>query len=165
MTASRSDAPLPAYMTVSAHIRQLGLSRARFYVLMGNGFFIPPVYLLVNRRPVYTPEMAEKNALAKAVGIGVVSGEARVFYQPRRDRPSTDTAGPRRSRRSLSPGRRSQNDIGSIVAALGSLGLQGVEEDVVAQIITDLFPEGTGNVENGDVIRAVFRRVRQQQSV
>ena len=154
----------PAYMTVSAHIRQLGLSRARYYDLLAEGFFLPPVYLVSNRRPLYTAEIAERNVLAKAVGIGAVTGEPRVFYAPRRGEGTAGSAPPRRPRRSSSSGRRSQIDIGSIVAALGSLGMQGVQEDSVAQVVTDLFPGGTNGMQEGDVIRAVFRRLRQGQT-
>lgn len=164
MTAPRTDPPVPAYMTVSAHIRQLGLSRGRFYTLLAAGFFLPPVYLLANRRPVYTAEIAERNVVAKAVGIGAVTGEPRVFYRSRRQTAESATAAqPRRSRRAAGRERRTESPTRSIVAAVRNLGIEGVDDDAVAQIMNDLFPAGTDGMAEGDIIRAVYRRLRQRE--
>ena len=159
------SSPEPAYMTVSAHIEQLGLSRARFYDLVGEAFFLPPIYLLSNRRPVYTADMAQRNTLAKMVGIGVLNGAPKVFYRPRRRRADASPAEPRRTRRASPRERGPRNDMGTIVAALRSLGLQSVDEDAVAQVLADLFPGGTDGIEHGDIIRTVYRRLRQAEGV
>ena len=145
----------PAYMSVAAHVRQLEMSRGRFYELVAEGFFLRPIFLTANRRPAYTADMAERNVLAKTAGIGL-NGEPRVFNR----RHNGEQVERRRGR---SNGRRRQSDghLGHLVASLRSLGVEAVSDEQVAQVVTELFPEGTGECDDGDVIRAVFRHLRR----
>ena len=152
-----SDAP--AYMTVSAHIRQLGMSRGRFYQLVGDGFFLPPIFLRSNKRPAYTADIAQKNMLAKTMGIGI-NGQPRVFNSRRQDNEQTNVQA-RSPRRSNGRQRRSNDQLGHVVASLRSLGIEAASEDQVAWIIADLFPQGTQNCDESEVIRAVFRHLRR----
>ena len=144
-----------AYMSVSAHVRQLDLSRGRFYELVAEGFFLLPIFLTANKRPAYTARMAERNLLAKNIGIGM-NGEPRVFNR-RHDGDQVER------RRGRSNGRQRQSDgpLGHLVASLRSLGIEAVSEAQVAQAVAELFPEGIGDCDQGDVIRAVFRHLRR----
>lgn len=136
---------------------RLGLSRGRFYELVEEGFFLPPIFLLANRRPAYAAEMARRNEVAKMVGIGV-NGAPRVFYR-RREIPATQTSGPR-TRSNARPIRR-EDRLAPIKGAMVSLGLSNVTDEQVAAAIAELFPSGLEGLDEGDVIRAVFRHLRR----
>ena len=152
-TAETSN--VPAYMSVAAHVRQLNMSRGRFYELVAEGFFLRPIFLTANRRPAYTAKMAERNILAKTAGIGM-NGEPRVFNR-RHDGEQVE----QRQSRSNGRQRQSSGPLGHLVASLRSLGIEAVSEEQVSQAVAELFPDGIGDCEQGNVIRAVFRHLRR----
>lgn len=157
-TSSSTDSrPLKAVMSVAEHVEQLGLSRARFYELVNDGFFMPPVYSLCNRRPMFLNDMAERNRLAKETGIGV-NGSVRVFY---RRVSSHDTQAPT-PRRSRGRGRQQvDNRLSEISSAMRRLGMESVTQEQVATVVVDLFPSGFDGMAMGDIIRAVFRQLQR----
>ena len=137
----------PSYMSVSAHVEQLEMSRQRFYELVADGFFLPPIFLLSTKRPAYTSSMAEHNRLAKMTGIGAVNGQPRVFYRPRRN---GDNGSVTNGRRAATPRQFSSQDrCSELLAALTSLGLQGITQEEVTQAVTELFPSGTAGIQKG----------------
>ena len=91
------------------------------------------------------------------MGIGALKSEPRVFYRPRRKKERQ----PRKNSRHVS----SQGQLEGILASLTSLGLQGVTEGKVAEAVSELFPEGTNGIDDGDVIRAIYRHLRQSEVV
>lgn len=144
-------------ISVREMAERLGLSRGRFYELVEEGFFLPPIFLLSNRRPAYAAEMARRNEIAKMVGIGV-NGAPKVFYR-RRETPATQSSGPRSSSNARST--RREDRLTPIKRALVSLGLSNVADEQVAAAVAELFPSGLDELEEGDVIRAVFRHLRR----
>lgn len=150
----------PAYMTVAAHVRQLGISRGRFYELVSEGFFLPPIFLTATRRPTYTATMAERNMLAMTIGLGV-NGQPKVFNRTRSQNGDRAEAGPRAAERSNGRQRQSNGQLGQLVASLRSLGIDGVSDEQVGQAVADVFPDGRSGLAEGDVIRAVYRHLRR----
>jgi hypothetical protein len=162
MTANMTIQHQSMVMSVSAHVEQLAMSRSRFYELVYEGFFLPPVYLLANRQPFYMTDVAERNRLAKETGIGV-DGQVKVFYRRRRD------ASPVASKASK-PKRDKRNAKGTgglcaeVTAAVKSLGMTSITEEAVAEVISTLWPAGPADTDEGDIIRAVFQQLRRSGS-
>ena len=150
----------PAYMTVAAHVRQLGMSRGRFYELVSEGFFLPPIFLTASRRPTYTRVMAERNLLAMTIGLGV-NGQPKVFNRTRRANGERADTGHRPSRQQNDRQRHSNGQLGQLVASLRSLGIDGASDEQVGQAVAELFPDGMSDLAEGDVIRAVYRHLRR----
>ena len=128
----------PAYLTVSAHVAQLSISRARFYDLVAEGFFLPAIFLLANKRPAYTAQMAERNKIAMMTGIGL-NGQPKVFYRRRQGDGAENEQPRRRSRRSASRRNRSDAMLTNLVDSLRALGLTNVSQDQVATAVAELF--------------------------
>jgi hypothetical protein len=64
---------IPEYINVSTMAKLLNLSRSRLYQLTDQGVLLKPVYLLNNKRPVYTREMAVLNIEVKNSNVGINS--------------------------------------------------------------------------------------------
>lgn len=137
-----------AAVSVSEMATMCSLSRARFYDLIERGVFLQPVYSLATRRPFYTSEMQEQNLTARQAGIGC-NGEFVLFYERRQG----DAAKPA-SRTAAAAGRPA-----GLMEALRSLGLS-VTTAQVEEAVRSCFPNGTGDVPEADVLRAVNRRLR-----
>ena len=73
---------IPEYINISTMAKLLNLSRSRFYQLVDQGVFLKPVYLLNNKRPVYSKEMAVRNLEVKNNNFGI-NGEVVMFYSAR----------------------------------------------------------------------------------
>lgn len=162
-----------AAISVSAMARRVGLSRARFYELMQAGFFAAPVCLLGNKRSVYLASMVERNLLAKQTGIGC-NGEIRVFNESVSRTTSVNEPGNRnslnqrtRSSHNARASRRSSQTNGSdglvqrLVHAQRQLGLTDVTTEQVSEAIARVCPHGTGDIAEADLIRGVYRRLRE----
>ena len=58
MPASRpTDQDYKEAVSITEMARMVGLSRARFYELVAQGVFVPPVHSISNKRPYYNPEL------------------------------------------------------------------------------------------------------------
>lgn len=165
-----------AAISVTAMARRVGLSRARFYDLVSEGFFAAPVSLLRNRRPVYLASMVERNLFAKETGVGI-NGVVRVFNESveassANDTPSTSTGTrtrrPRATRNasrstvSQRSSRPSESDelVQRLVSAQRQLGLNDANAERVSAALAEVCPNGTSGVDEGDLIRGVYRRLR-----
>ena len=67
------------------------------------------------------------------------------------------------------PGRRTRptkqiNPVVGILDGLRALGLTSISAAQVEPVIADLYPSGTSGTDQGEVIRAVFLRLRRQNS-
>ncbi len=145
---------LKAAVTVSEMARMLSLSRARFYQLMQQGVFPPPVYLLATRRPIYVQELQKVCLEVRRRNCGV-NGKPVLFY----------AKGTPVSRPGKPTGKATKTDqYPEIRAAVQALGLTSVSADDVAQAVKHLYPNGVEGVNQPEVIRAVFLRLRCQES-
>jgi len=158
MTAANSDRE---FMSVTEMSERLGMSRSNLYTLIDRGVFLPPIYLTSNRQPIYSRSVAERNLLVRNTGLAI-NGQPIKFYRRRgvhgssqNHRTTNRSNGQRRTR--TRPG----SILPTLVADLKSLGLSTVTEDAATAALTELFPGGTDGVAEGDVIRAIYRRLRR----
>ena len=133
-----------AVVCVAEMARMVGLSRARFYQLVGSAF-PHPVYDLSTRRPHYVEEMQTLCLEVRRRNCGV-DGRPILFY-PRR---SATVAAPKRKSSTLKV---SVNT--DLIDALKGLGLAATVKQIEAAV-KDLFPGGTHGVDQGEIVRTVF---------
>ncbi len=145
-----------AVVTVAEMARMVGLSRARFYQLMDQGVFLPPVYDIRTRRPIFVEEMQKVCLEVRRRNCGV-NGRPVLFYARRGGSPSS------LPRKASKPKAKPNKQHTAIVDAVRALGLM-TTADQVAQAIKSLFPGGTDGVEEPEVIRAVFVDLQRQYS-
>jgi hypothetical protein len=146
-----------AVATVRDVARLVSLSPARFYQLQKSGIFPWPIYDLVTRRPHYTEEQQRECLEVRRRNCGI-NGKPILFYARRLDSPLTP-ARPRTKPKKVEGDRHQE-----LVADLRGLGLASVTPAQVGAAMAELFPKGVSDVEQGDVIRAVFVRLKASES-
>ena len=143
-----------AIVTVSEMARMCGLSRARFYQLQRAGIFPPPVYDVANRRPIYVEEMQIVCLEVRRRNCGI-NGKPVLFYcRGGNLRPSV-TKGRKRK-----PKTEKHADL---INALVDLGIS-VTAAQVGQAVKELFANGIEGIDQAEVVRAVFLRLKRQDS-
>ena len=129
-------------VSVAEMARMVGLSRARFYQLMGSAF-PHPIYDVESKRPYYD-EDAQRTCLEVRRRNCGIDGKPILFYC--RHAPK---AAPRKRPAHV------QNPNIELLEGLKGLGLVVNSAQVEAAIKT-LFPRGIEHVEQGEMIRSVF---------
>ena len=146
--------PMKAAVSVAEMARMVGLSRQRFYQLMGTTFPYP-LYDVKTRRPFYTEEMQQACLEVRRRNCGI-DGKPVLFYasghRPRVQRP----VGKRKP-----PARRNQCE--GLLDGLTALGLAASEKQV-AEAVKHVFPKGVANVDQAEVLKAVFLFLKRQNS-
>ncbi|MGA2258650.1 MAG: hypothetical protein ABSG53_28625 [Thermoguttaceae bacterium] len=150
-----------AAISIADMARMVGLSRARFYQLMGTTF--PwPVYSLSTRRPFYD-EILQNSCLEVRRRNCGIDGKAILFYAKR-----IGTSAPVRKPRPVTLSSPSSSKVdagyGDLLDGLRSLGLMTATMPQVAAAVKELFPEGVQNLGRGQVLRAVFLRLKRQDT-
>lgn len=125
------------------------LSRARFYQLLGQGFFPRPLHDERSKRPYYNLELQKKILDCRQSGIGA-DNSFMLFYSLRKNGTSTP------KKRKVDPA------IKELAETLQSMGL-GVTVEQVKQGLAEIYPDGTGEIEQGVVIRELFRYFKSQE--
>jgi hypothetical protein len=141
-------------VSVSEMARQCGLSRSRFYQLVGTTFPFP-VYDVASHRPCYTEELQQVCLDVRRHNCGI-DGKAVMFYAKR-----IGTTPPLKRRRNTAPSKDSGHS--DRVDGLRALGLTTTAAQVAAAV-KDLFPEGIAKVDCSEVLRAVFLHIKRQNS-
>jgi len=137
-------------VSISEICQMINLSRARFYQLLEQGFFPKPKYDERSKRPYYDLELQQKILECRQSNIGV-DGSYVLFYSPRKN----GTSAPRK--RKVSP------MVKELAETLESMGLETTVEQV-KQGLAEIYPDGTDDVEQGVVIRELFRFLKQKMS-
>lgn len=148
-----TDSTLPAVVSVSDMARRLGLSRSRFYELVGEGVFPTPVYCIHSRRPMYLTGQVVECLKVRQTNIGS-NGRYCLFYSPRQ---ATETLRPRSDSET---GSRSSRHA-DILDGLRTLGLQSVTDQQVESALRICFPNGWSGNDEGEVLRAVWQQIRR----
>ena len=148
--------PTKAAVTVAEMARMVGLSRARFYQLMGSAFPVPSRDEQT-KRPSYTEEQQRVCLEVRRRNCGI-DGKPVLFYARRFDHVPVKPM-PR-----TKPKTKSTEQHGDIVASLRSLGMASVTSRDVQSAIKVLFPAGIKETPPGEVIRAVFLHLKRQNS-
>lgn len=147
-----------AAVTVAEMARMVGLSRARFYQLIGTAFPCP-VYSLATKRPFFNEELQQVCLEVRRRNCGV-DGRPVLFYS----RGLSLTAKPRPKRKPVTKPKTPPPDDGliDILEGVRALGRTVTTYAQVEAAVKSAFPEGTREVSSGEVIRAVFLALQRQ---
>ena len=145
-----SNSRLKAAISVSEMARLVRLSRASFYAYMQRGVFLKPIYCTRTRRPFFTEELQRQNIQVRQTQKGI-NGEYVLFYERRQQ-----TSDRRAGRRLQS---RSNGKDDHLISQLQALGVEATTAKV-EQAMAECFPDGTGDADEGAVLRALNRHLR-----
>lgn len=143
-------------VSIADMARMVGLSRGRFYQLIGNTF-PHPVYDVATKRPFYTEELQQVCLEVRRRNCGI-DGKPVLFYARR-----TITATKQASRQ-LAKAKPKHDDHADLCEGLKYLGLLTVTSADVELAIKTLYPSGIGQIDQGEVLRALFLHLRAQGS-
>ena len=135
-------------VSISEMAQLLQFSRARFYQLLNAGFLPQPVYDVRSKRPYYNSELQQKCLECRQSGIGV-DGSYMLFYSPRKNENNIN-----KGKQKIDP------QVKELVETLESMGLD-VNVKQVQQGISELYPDGIDSVEQGLVVRELFRHFKK----
>jgi hypothetical protein len=135
----------------------IGLSKSRFHALIRGGVFPKAILHECCKRPVFDLESQQKCLEIRQTGIGH-HGQPVIFNRMRASRK------PRQQRQPQQPitEPRPADDHAELVEAMKSLGMSATN-DAVAQALTEIYPNGVGGIEPGEVIRKVFLNLRAKK--
>ncbi len=142
-------------VSVADMARMVGLSRARFYQLMEAGAFPRPERHAETGRPFYSEVQQQVVLDVRRRNCGI-NGQPVLFYARRLPTGPT-SAKPQRAKPKLTTKVEPHADL---LAAVHALGLTAVTAAQVANAVTAVFPNGTVGVDEGEVVRAVFLRLK-----
>jgi len=154
--AERTD-NLKAAVSVTEMARMLGMSRSRFYQLVQEGVFLPPVHDTETRRPFFPPEIQKANLEIRARNYGA-NNRPILFYSRR-----SYASAPREPRPSK-PASETQPVDPDLIEALVDLGLDDPTDAQVRSAIRTCYPGGTTGVDESEVLRAIYRYLKRQNS-
>ena len=148
---------LPAYVNVSAMAELLQLSRSRLYQLIDQGIILKPVYLISNKQPVYTKEMAMRNLQVKHNNVGI-NGQVVMFYSIRPKMKPAKTK--KTTKQQTEKPVKLSNKHTDLIESLESLGMENITAEQIDSAIVKCFPDGTENVSEDEILREVFRYMK-----
>ena len=137
---------IKSVVSVSEMSRMVGLSRQRFHQLRGTTF-PEPDYHEETKRPFYDEDKQTICLQVKQSNCGV-DGKPILFYARR-----NDVGVPRKARKPTTKPK--TNKHAHIVDGLKALGLS-VAAQQVDTAIKNLFPDGTKQVDDAEIVRSVF---------
>lgn len=143
-----------AVVTVSEMARMVGLSRARFYQLIGSAF-PHPVYSVSTRRPIYVEELQKVCLEVRRRNCGI-DGKPILFYS-RRSTGASLVAKPKQKQP-----RPVDDRLAGLIEGIRSLGLTSATRQQVETAISQLYPNGADGLDQAEVLRAVFVRLMRQ---
>ena len=145
-----------AVVSVAEMARMVGLSRGRFYQLIGSTFPYP-VYDLVSKRPFYTGELQGVCLEVRRRNCGI-DGKPVLFYARRA------ITATKKASRQLAKAKPKHDDHADLCEGLKYLGLLAVTSADVELAIKTRYPSGVGQTDQGEVLRALFLHLRTQGS-
>ncbi len=144
--------PTKSVVSVAEMARMVGLSRQRFYQLLGSTFPFP-LYDVATRRPFYPEDMQQVCLEVRKRNCGI-DGKPVLFYScgypPRERSPKARPQRPAKKRQHV-----------ALIDGLAALGLPVREEQVTATV-KHLFPKGVEGKDQGEVLREVFLHLKRQ---
>jgi hypothetical protein len=140
-------------VSVSEMARQCGLSRSRFYQLVGTTFPFP-VYEIASHRPGYTEELQQVCLDVRQHNCGI-DGRPVMFY-------ARQTGTPVKKPRKIVQSKDTKHT--DLLDGLRSLGLTTATATQVGAVMKQLYPSGVSGMDEGEVLRAVFLHIKRQNS-
>ncbi len=144
-----------AVVSVAEMSRMVGLSRARFYQLIGTTF-PPPLYTDDTKRPFYDERLQSVCLDVRRRNCGI-DGKPVLFYSRR---PLGAPVPVRKPKKATANGDRHAD----LLDGLKGLGLAAVTAAQVGEAMKQLYPNGVEQVSQGEVLRTVFLHLRRQFS-
>lgn len=143
-----------AAVTVAEMARMVGLSRARFYQLLGTAFPLP-IYDVTTRRPLFVEEMQKVCLEVRRRNCGI-NGKPILFYCRR----VPITVSSKRVPKITTPKTSVQSDL---LDGLRSLGLV-VGSAQVEAALKKVYPNGFHGIDQAEIVRSVFISLKQASS-
>jgi hypothetical protein len=144
-------------VSVSEMARMVGLSRARFYQLVRGGTFPPPDHEATTGRPYYSQERQRACLEVRRRNCGI-DGKTILFYTRRRD------AGVKKMKpENTKPGSPTK-EVVELLHGLKALGLTTATAAQIEELVRQLYPTGTADIDQGQVLKAVFLELRHRNS-
>lgn len=154
-----TDDKIPqSFLSCAAVARQLGLSRQRFWQLRQEGVFPAPQINAETGRPFYSEEQLALCMDLRKRNVGL-NGKVVLFYSTR-STGSVPKAAKKKELKNKATSGRHQN----VIESLKALGMTGVTESQIDMAISELFPNGTKEVAQGELVRAIFLHLQRQNS-
>jgi hypothetical protein len=141
-------------VTIAEMARMVGLSRSRFYQLIGKAF--PEPSRDESGKPFYAEEQQQMILDVRRRNCGI-NGKPILFYAPRHSAPA-----PIKKRRPKNI--EIQDGHAAITEGVKALGLPMVTVVQVSETIKQLFPNGIDGITPGEVIKQVFLSLKRQNS-
>lgn len=142
-------------VSVAEMARMCCLSRARFYQLVNEGVFPSPLYDIQTRRPFFDEELQRVCLDVRRRNCGI-NGKPVLFYAARH--PLGQQPKPIKK-----PVAKPKGQYTELIDGLRSLGLE-VTAAQVEPIVKELFPTGHQHVDSGEVLKAVFLKIKRQNA-
>ena len=138
-------------VTVSEMARMCGLSRARFYQLIGTAFPYP-LYSVSTRRPFFDEDLQRICLEVRRRNCGI-DGKPILFYSRRLDLPAPKKQ--IRTSGSASPKKPVAKHT-SLIAGGAGLGRAGITDQEIGAALGRLYPNGTDGVDEATQLRTLF---------
>lgn len=151
------DQKTKAVVTVADMACMVGLSRARFYQLVGTAFPFPQ-YSIATRRPFFTEEQQILCLEVRRRNCGI-DGKPIMFYARRWG--SSPPSAPRRQLKVAQP---KSDPHAELVDAVRLLGLTWATSAHIGSAIKLLFPNGVAGTDDGEIIRTIFVHLKRQNT-
>lgn len=145
-----SDNNIKAVCSVTSLCKDLSLSRAQFYNLQAIGIFPKSLKDKRTGRPYFDIKLQEICQEVRRTGIGH-NGQPYLFYSPRSQPGKPRSTG--------------SNHVDSkhkeFVSTLNQMGL-AVNTEQVSIVLKELYPDGSNGIDEGIVVRELFRRFKEK---
>jgi hypothetical protein len=139
-----------AFVSVVQMAEMLDLSKSRFYTMIKTGIFPQPVRHASCKRPIFDFDLQQKCLDIRQTGIG--HNGSPVLFNRKRRKPTQPKA--RQDQQPIS------EEQAELVEALKSLGLTASREEVQT-VVRELYPDGWKGIDEGEVVRRVFLKLRE----
>lgn len=161
----RNQELLKEIVTVTEMARMCGLSRARFYQLIGEGVFPTPSRSQETKRPFFDREQQEQCLLVRRTNRGA-NGKAVMFYgcclEPRPEPARKRKPFPKRKLQARQTSQESV--ITELRHGLAQLGMTNLTDADIREALVEAYPDGHRDVESAELLRAVFGAIQRRNS-
>ncbi len=134
-------------ITVSEMARMCGLSRARFYQLVGS-VFPYPLYFVSTKRPFYDEKLQKVCLEVRRRNCGIDGRPILFCFRPAVPKAKSHRGG------SASPKKAAKHT--NLIIGLAGLGLSGITDQQVEAALVKLYPDGTNGADEATLLRSVF---------
>jgi len=147
-----------SFLSCAAVARRLGLSRQRFWQLRKEGVFPQPQIDEESGRPFYTEEQVELCMDLRKRNVGL-NGKIVLFYSAR-----STVSVPKATKKKTPKSKAATGRHEAVIDSLKVLGMTGVSDAQIDSVMSELFPNGKEDVDQGELVRAIFLHIQRKNS-